>query len=93
MSTGILFNWNMVYFSIVIYKKTDVYQNLYGIGVSCGYQWQLNKSWQFEAAIGLDYVCRNFNNIELSKLKEQSNKFDTYFWGLSKLRISLVYIL
>ena len=23
MSTGILFNWNMVYFSIVIYKNGD----------------------------------------------------------------------
>lgn len=75
------------------WEKTDVYQNFYGIGVSCGYQWQLNKSWHFEAAIGLDYVYRNFNNIELSRLKVQSNKLDTYYWGLSKLKISLVYIL
>ncbi|MFV0270729.1 MAG: DUF3575 domain-containing protein [Macellibacteroides fermentans] len=75
------------------WEKKDVYHNFYGVGVSCGYQWQLNTNWHFEASIGLDYMCRKSNNIELSKLKEQSNKLDTYFWGLSKLRISIVYIL
>jgi len=67
--------------------------NLYGGGVSYGYQWILNKRWSVEATVGVGYTYLTHTKYECGKCAEKI-KDDTKRWfGPTKAGISIIYII
>lgn len=68
--------------------------DLYGAGVSYGYQWVLGNHWNLEATIGLGYARINYDKYEgcgsCGKKVKDGNK--NYF-GPTKVGLSLIYVI
>ncbi len=74
-------------------KKSRYQGDGYGAGVVYGYAWDISKRLNLEFAIGAGYTYFDYDRYGASKcapLLESSNKD---CWGLTKLGISLVYII
>lgn len=67
--------------------------NLYGAGLSYGYQWILNKRWSIEATVGVGYVHLDHDVYPCEKCAERI-KPDTKDWfGPTKAGVSIIYII
>ncbi len=72
--------------------KNNRYQgNLYGAGISYGYQWLLSNHWSMEAVIGVGwahldydkYPCADCGTVQASEIKD--------YFGVTKAALSIIY--
>jgi len=73
-------------------KKYRYEGNGYGIGVSYGYHWMLNKHWGIELNAGVGAIFLDYDKFECKKC---SNKMGTYkknYFGPTSAGIKLVYV-
>ena len=67
--------------------------NLFGAGFSYGYQWILGRKWNLEVNAGLGYARMNYDKYERPKCGLFIGKDSKNYFGITKIGISLIYIL
>lgn len=74
--------------------KDKRYQgNLYGAGMSYGYQWYLSPRWNFEATIGLGYAYFDYSAYDCRTCGEKLYEKNRHYIGPTKAAFSLIYII
>lgn len=67
--------------------------NLYGGGISYGYQWILNKRWSLEATIGVGYAYMDQKKFKCGKCQDKIEDQTKHYFGPTKLGFSIIYII
>ena len=67
--------------------------NLYGAGVSYGYQWILGKRWSLEATIGVGYAYLDRAKYPCGTCESKIHDGTKNYFGPTKAGVSLVYII
>lgn len=67
--------------------------DLYGAGLSYGYQWILGRNWNIEANVGLGYAKMSYDKYQRPKCGLFIGEGRTNYLGITKLSVSVVYIL
>ena len=67
--------------------------NLYGGGISYGYQWVLGNRWNIEASIGVGYAHIDYDKYRCEKCGTKIKDDSKNYWGPTKASISLIYII
>ena len=76
-----------------IFKDRRYQGDMYGAGISYGYQWYLSPRLNLEATIGVGYIYFDYTTYECKTCgKELASKTRHYF-GPTKLGLTLLYIL
>lgn len=66
--------------------------NIFGAGISYGYHLMLDKNWNIQFNIGLGFGVMNYTKYECPKCGAEIGKFTRYYFGPTKMGISLVYV-
>ena len=64
-----------------------------GAGVGYGYQWVLNKRWNFEAEIGVGYVYTDYKTYRCSQCPKRTDRGHKNYLGPTKAALTLVYVI
>lgn len=67
--------------------------NLYGAGISYGYQWILNKRWSMEATIGVGYARINYDKYNCGHCGSKLDSGHKNYFGPTKVGINIIYII
>lgn len=67
--------------------------NMYGAGISYGYQWILNKRWSIEATLGIGYVYLDYDKFPCEQCGKKIGNYTKNYFGPTKAGISLIYII
>ena len=67
--------------------------NLYGAGLSYGYQWILSQRWSLEASIGLGYTYLSYTQYPCERCTSKISDQTRNYWGPTKVGISLIYLI
>ncbi|MDH6306896.1 hypothetical protein M2459_003477 [Parabacteroides sp. PF5-5] len=67
--------------------------NLYGGGISYGYQWILSKRWSIEATVGVGYAYLDHAKYPCEKCAEKIDDYTKNYFGPTKAGISIIYII
>ncbi|MCD7850546.1 MAG: DUF3575 domain-containing protein [Parabacteroides sp.] len=67
--------------------------NLYGGGLSYGYNWLIGKRWNLEAVIGLGFTHLDYSKYPCDKCGEKIKDGVRNFFGPTKVGLNLVYII
>jgi hypothetical protein len=74
--------------------KTNRYQgDLYGVGLSYGYQWILSPRWNLEATLGIGYVRFEYDRFPCEKCADKIEDNGKNYFGPTKAGISVIYII
>lgn len=74
--------------------KNNRYQgNLYGAGISYGYQWILSDRWSLEATIGVGYARLIYDKYPCASCGTRIKHDQRNYWGPTKAGISIIYII
>lgn len=65
--------------------------NLYGAGISYGYQWILNKRWSMEATIGVGYARIDYDKYNCGHCGSKLNSGHKNYFGPTKAGINIIY--
>lgn len=72
----------------------DRYQgNIYGGGISYGYQWILNKRWSMEATIGVGYARIDYDKYNCGECGNKIGKGHKNYVGPTKVGLSIIYFI
>lgn len=74
-------------------EKTRYQGDLYGTGISYGYQWHLSPKWNLEATIGLGYAYLDYKAYECKSCGQELYKKNKHYVGPTKLGLSLIYLI
>lgn len=91
-------NYNVggIDFPFNLWKRLNDYRyegNLYGIGISYGYQWKLGHRWLMEATGGLGYFHARSDKYVYNRCGKFLGKSVRNYFGLTKLGLSISYII
>ncbi|MCC8197659.1 MAG: DUF3575 domain-containing protein [Tannerellaceae bacterium] len=67
--------------------------NVYGVGLSYGYQWLINKQWSIEGTIGVGFAHLDREKFVCGNCGEKLEEGTKNYVGPTKAGISLIYIL
>ena len=67
--------------------------NLWGGGISYGYQWILSPHWSMEAVIGAGYARLDHDKYVCVNCGEWIKKDTKDYFGVTKAAISIIYII
>ena len=67
--------------------------NIYGAGISYGYQWILNKRWSMEATVGVGYARLNFDKYICGTCGSKIGKEHKNYFGPTKIALSIIYVI
>lgn len=67
--------------------------NLYGGGLSYGYQWYLSPHWNLEATVGAGYAYMDHDVYKRPRCGKFIGSEQRNYWGLTKIGISIIYII
>lgn len=74
--------------------KDNRYQGyLYGAGISWGYQWVLNPSWNIEFSVGGGYARVHYDKYPCSTCGTKLNEGVYNYFGVTKASLSVVYFI
>ena len=78
-------------------KDSDLYRyqgNIFGAGISYGYQWVLGKRWNLEAQIGAGFGLMKYDRFDCPRCGDPLERDEkrTYF-GPTRAGISLIYLI
>lgn len=86
-------NLEMPFGAIPALKDFRYQGDIYGAGITYGYQWYLGRHWNLEAALGVGYARVSYDKypcaVDCGNILESGK--DDYF-GPTKLAVSLVYL-
>lgn len=73
---------------------TDRYKgNLYGAGISYGYQWILGNRWNLEATIGIGYARLKYDKYDCGQCDPVKTGVTKNYFGPTKAGVTLVFII
>ena len=81
---------NLNIFGLGDYRYQD---NIYGAGISYGYQWILNKRWSMEATVGVGYARLNFDKYNCGTCGSKIGKEHKNYFGPTKIALSIIYVI
>ncbi|GAB6118864.1 DUF3575 domain-containing protein [Dysgonomonas termitidis] len=67
--------------------------DIFGMGISYGYQWMLSPRWNIEATIGLGYAYTDYDRYECKTCGKLLESGSRHYFGPTKAGISLIYII
>lgn len=67
--------------------------NIYGAGISYGYQWILNKRWSMEATVGVGYARLNFDKYNCGTCGSKIGKEHKNYFGPTKIALSIIHVI
>lgn len=74
--------------------KNKRYQGeLYGGGVSYGYQWILSNRFNLEATVGVGYARINYDKYKCGKCGEKIKDGNKNYFGPTKVGLTLIYVI
>lgn len=74
--------------------ETTRYQgDLYGAGISYGYQWYLSPRWNLEATIGVGYAYLDYKAYDCQTCGKELYQKNRHYVGPTKVGLSLIYII
>jgi len=78
----------------LLFEKEYRYEgDAFGIGVSYGYHWMLNKHWGIEFNAGIGAAFLKYSKFNCEKCSDKIGDFKKKYFGPTSLGIKLVYIL
>ncbi|SHF93820.1 DUF3575 domain-containing protein [Dysgonomonas macrotermitis] len=66
--------------------------NLYGGGISYGYQWVLSNRWSLEATVGAGYAHIDYDKYRCEECGTKLKSDSKNYWGPTKVGLSVIYI-
>lgn len=66
---------------------------LVGAGVSYGYDWIINRSWRFEATVGVGYAYIDYDKYKQPKCGEYLGHYTHNYFGPTKVGLSFIYLI
>lgn len=74
--------------------KHNRYQgNLYGAGLSYGYQWLLSNRWSMEAVLGIGWAHLHYDKYPCATCGTRIKEADKDYFGVTKAAISIIYFI
>lgn len=74
--------------------KDNRYQgNLYGVGLSYGYQWILSNRWSLEAQLGLGWAHLDYEKYPCESCGKKLGDETKDYFGVTKAAISIIYFI
>lgn len=67
--------------------------NIYGAGISYGYQWILGKRWSMEATIGVGYARIDYDKYNCGKCGSKLDSGHKNYIGPTKVGLSIIYVI
>lgn len=67
--------------------------DLYGGGLSYGYQWVLNNRWNLEATVGAGYARLNDKKYPIAECGSMLKSQHRNYWGITKVGLAIVFII
>ncbi len=67
--------------------------NLYGGGISYGYQWLISKRWSMEAEIGVGYARLKYDKHECGHCGQKLGNYSKNYWGPTKVALNMIYVI
>lgn len=67
--------------------------DIYGGGISYGYQWLISKRWSMEATIGVGYARIDFDKYECGKCGNKIATGHKNYFGPTKVGLSFIYFI
>ena len=67
--------------------------NIYGAGISYGYQWILNKRWSMEAEIGVGYARIDYDKYNCGKCGNKLSSGHKNYVGPTKVALNIIYVI
>ena len=67
--------------------------NVYGAGISYGYQWIISKRWSMEATIGVGYAHLKYDKYARGDGGEKLGHNNRNYFGPTKVGLSFIYII
>lgn len=67
--------------------------NLYGAGISYGYQWLISKRWSMEATIGVGYARLKYDKYACGECGEKIGHNTKNYFGPTKVGLSFIYVI
>ena len=67
--------------------------NLYGTGISYGYQWIISKRWSMEATIGVGYARLEYDKYARGDGGEKLGHNTRNYFGPTKIGLSFIYVI
>ena len=67
--------------------------DLYGAGISYGYQWMLGGRWSMEATVGVGYARLIYDKYQCKKCGTSLGHYEKDYWGPTKVGLSLIYFI
>ena len=67
--------------------------NLYGAGISYGYQWLISKRWSMEATIGVGYARLEYDKYARDCKCEKLGHNTRNYFGPTKIGLSFIYVI
>lgn len=67
--------------------------NLYGGGITYGYQWMLGKRWSMEGVIGLGYARLKYDRYECGSCGKKLSENTKNYYGPTKVALNVIYFI
>ena len=67
--------------------------NIYGAGISYGYQWILSKHWSMEAEIGVGYARIDYDKYNCGKCGSKLDSGHKNYIGPTKVALNIIYVI
>lgn len=74
-------------------KDNRLQGDLYGIGLSYGYQWSLSNRWSLEGNLGVGYVHASYDQYACKNCKDYIGQKTKNYFSPTKLSLSIVYFI
>lgn len=89
---GIAGGYNVGGIKIGSLKEHRYEGELYGGGISYGYQWILSKRWSIEATLGVGYVYLDYAKFPCGECATKIGDYTKNYFGPTKAGVSIIYI-
>lgn len=91
---GLYAHYNLTGLPFSDYMKNSRLQgDLYGIGLSYGYQWSLSKRWAVEGNFGVGYVHASYDRYACKTCKDYIGSEKKNYFAPTKASLSVIYFI
>lgn len=74
-------------------KNSRLQGDLYGVGLSYGYQWSLSKRWSIEGSFGIGYLHADYDRYACKTCKDYIESESKNYFAPTKASVSLIYFI
>ena len=74
-------------------KNSRLQGDLYGVGLSYGYQWSLSKRWSIEGSFGVGYVHASYDRYACKTCRDYIGSESKNYFAPTKASLSLIYFI